>query len=79
MTCPRCQGCMVSDLFLDLAETQGMWMRAARCMNCGHVIDAVMERNRQQAIKKSIQTENDVVLPTSEPVFDRSPSDTNML
>ena len=48
MTCPRCQGCMVSDLFLDLAETQGMWMRAARCMNCGYVIDPVMEANRQR-------------------------------
>ena len=50
MTCPRCQGFMVSDLFLDLAETQGMWMKAARCMNCGYVMDPVMERNRQQAI-----------------------------
>jgi hypothetical protein len=50
MTCPRCQGFMVSDLFLDLAETLGMWMKAARCMNCGYVMDPVMERNRQQAI-----------------------------
>ena len=50
MTCPRCQGFMVSDLFLDLAETQGMWMKAARCMNCGYVLDPVMEKNRQQAI-----------------------------
>ena len=50
MTCPRCQGFMVSDLFLDLAETQGMWMKAARCMNCGYVMDPVMERNRQQAL-----------------------------
>ncbi len=48
MTCPRCQGCMVSDLFLDLAETQGMWMQAARCMNCGYVMDPVMEANRQR-------------------------------
>ena len=48
MICPRCQGCMVSDLFLDLAETQGMWMKADRCMNCGYVIDPVMETNRQR-------------------------------
>ena len=45
MACPRCEGFMVLDLFLDLAETQGMWMQAARCMNCGHVIDPVMEAN----------------------------------
>ncbi len=54
MTCPRCQGCMVSDLFLDLAETQGMWMKAARCMNCGHVIDPVMEANRQRPTTTSL-------------------------
>ncbi len=70
MICPRCQGLMVSDLLLDLAETQGMWMKAARCMNCGHVIDAVMERNRQQAINLPIQMDTDAVLPTSEPLFD---------
>ena len=59
MTCPRCQGFMVPDLLLDLAETQGMWMKAARCMNCGYVIDPVMERNRQQAIITSMLVKND--------------------
>ena len=59
MTCPRCQGLMVSDLFLDLAETQGMWMKAARCMNCGYVMDRIMEKNRQQAIVTPILVKND--------------------
>ena len=48
MTCPRCQGLMVGDLSCDLAETQGMWVKTIRCMNCGHVTDPTMEKNRQQ-------------------------------
>jgi hypothetical protein len=58
MTCPRCEGFMVSDLFLDLAETQGMWMQAARCMNCGHVIDPVMESNRQRPTPTTVLAKN---------------------
>jgi uncharacterized Zn finger protein len=46
MTCPRCKGLMVGDLSCDLAETQGMWVSTTRCMNCGHVTDATIEKNR---------------------------------
>ena len=46
MTCPRCQGLMVGDISCDLAETQGMWVSTTRCMNCGHVTDATIEKNR---------------------------------
>jgi uncharacterized Zn finger protein len=47
MTCTRCQGCMAEDHFLDLMETRGeMWIRAWRCLNCGNVLDHVMEQNR---------------------------------
>jgi len=49
---------MVSDLLLDLAETQGMWMKAARCMNCGYLVEPVMERNRQQPIITPILVKN---------------------
>ena len=58
MTCPRCQGFMVSDLFLDLAETQGMWIQAARCMNCGYVRDPVMEANRLRPTTPPILVKN---------------------
>ena len=79
MTCHRCQGFMVSDLVLDLAETQGMWIKIARCMNCGYVMDPVMERNRQQSISTRILAENAVLLPQSSPVPNRSSGDTNLL
>ncbi len=48
MTCPRCEGLMVGDLSCDLAETQGMWVSTTRCMNCGHVTDPTIEKNRMQ-------------------------------
>ncbi len=50
MRCPRCEGLLVRDVCCDLAETQGMWVKTTRCMNCGHVTDPTMERNRQQVI-----------------------------
>jgi len=47
MTCTRCQGCMAKDHFLDLLESsEDMWLTGWRCLNCGHVYDPVMERNR---------------------------------
>ena len=47
MTCMRCQGCMTKDHFMDLLESSGdMWLTGWRCLNCGHVYDPVMERNR---------------------------------
>lgn len=50
MNCLRCHGLMVKDHFMDFEGTIGhMWMTAWRCMNCGHVCDSMIERNRQLA------------------------------
>ncbi len=54
MICPRCQGLMVGDLSCDLAETQGMWVKTTRCMNCGHVTDPTIEKNRAQSIPSAV-------------------------
>ena len=48
MSCPRCQGLMVRDMCWDLEETQGMWIHTTRCMNCGHVSEATMDKHRLQ-------------------------------
>jgi hypothetical protein len=38
---------MVKDHFMDFEGTMGhMWMTGWRCMNCGHVYDPMIERNR---------------------------------
>lgn len=48
MTCTRCQGCMAKDHFIDLMESaESMWMAGWRCLNCGNVLDSVMEQNRR--------------------------------
>jgi len=47
MTCMRCHGCMAKDHFIDLLESaESVWMTGWRCLNCGNVLDPVMERNR---------------------------------
>lgn len=56
MTCPRCQGLMVADLSCDLEETQGIWVKTTRCMNCGHVTDPTIEKNRLRSIPQAVQS-----------------------
>lgn len=39
---------MAKDHFIDLMESaESMWMAAWRCLNCGNVLDPVIERNRR--------------------------------
>mgnify|MGYP003335610088 CR=1 FL=1 len=48
MNCSRCRGLMTKDYFMDFEGTAGhMWMAGFRCLNCGHIYDPVIERNRQ--------------------------------
>jgi uncharacterized Zn finger protein len=38
---------MIEEHFLDMQGAFGeMWTTSLRCMNCGHVHDAVIEQNR---------------------------------
>lgn len=49
MSCSRCCGLMIKDHYMDHEGTSGYtWISAWRCMNCGHVHDTTIERNRQQ-------------------------------
>lgn len=48
MDCTRCQGLMTEDHFMDMEGTMGfMYMKGWRCLNCGHVADALIEANRR--------------------------------
>jgi len=39
---------MTRDHFLDLQESGGeWWLEGWRCINCGHVYDPVLEKNRR--------------------------------
>lgn len=46
--CSRCGGLMVSDFCMDLLNSTGeLDFAAQRCVQCGEVVDPVIERNRQ--------------------------------
>ena len=46
--CTRCGGLMVSDFCMDLLNSTGeLEFAAKRCVQCGEVVDAVIERNRR--------------------------------
>lgn len=47
MRCNRCRGCMIRDQFLDLLDDTGQVNFIAwRCLNCGEVFDAVVQKHR---------------------------------
>ena len=43
MRCPRCSGAMVFERFQDMLDLYYAW----RCVNCGRIVDPVVERNRE--------------------------------
>ena len=62
MECRRGSGLMVEDHFIDLQGTGGlMWKKVWRCMNCGHVVDPLIEANRRlDAAALLVMAHNDV-------------------
>jgi uncharacterized Zn finger protein len=47
-TCTRCGGFMVSDFSIDLLDSAGeSELALKRCVQCGEVVDAVIQRNRR--------------------------------
>ena len=46
MRCARCQGFMVWDHLLDMGQADSLWAFAWRCINCGEVLDAVIQDHR---------------------------------
>lgn len=47
MNCPRCNGLMVVDHFIDMQDDSGqLWLQGWRCMICGEVVDPTIARHR---------------------------------
>ncbi len=46
MECTRCAGMMVVDHYVDIAGSS-MLVRTWRCINCGAVVDPLINHNRQ--------------------------------
>ncbi len=49
MRCKRCNGLMNGESVINCAEgTSQAWLEISRCINCGHVEDAIILENRFQ-------------------------------
>jgi hypothetical protein len=47
MKCARCRGLMVVDRLLDMGQADILWAFVWRCINCGEVLDAVIQHHRR--------------------------------
>ena len=64
MHCSRCYSLMAKDHLLVFENaTRRMLMDGYRCMNCGHVLDAVIEQHRPALQEKVL------VFPSGEPDY----------
>jgi len=53
--CSRCKGLMVVDQCVDAMGDAGhLDFQARRCVQCGEVIDPVIQENRRVQLKKSL-------------------------
>lgn len=48
-TCPRCQGFLVDDWLLDMAQGGYLWGAGRRCVNCGHIMQVRACASRARA------------------------------
>lgn len=49
MTCIRCEGLMVPEWYSDLLDETGqITFTAWHCLNCGEVVDCLIDANRQR-------------------------------
>lgn len=48
MQCVRCQGLMIADRFVDLAQSGDAEFNGWRCLVCGNITDPVMAANRRK-------------------------------
>lgn len=49
MNCPKCNGLMIYEKFMDMAETSSYFFYGWRCVSCGNVIDSLIMANRANA------------------------------
>lgn len=53
MTCPRCQGLLISDYLYSKDEALSV-LYIWRCLNCGETFDSLIIRNRITPIGKEV-------------------------
>ncbi|NOS77663.1 MAG: hypothetical protein HOP35_06925 [Nitrospira sp.] len=70
--CSRCGGLMVSDFCMDLLNSTGeLEFAAQRCVQCGEVVDPVIQRNRH--LRQDMRTIRNVPRPVANNFGAKSP------
>jgi hypothetical protein len=61
---------MEEDHFLDVLESEGeMWITAWRCLNCGNVLDHIVEQNRMKYAAHPVASYTDVPVKEADAGF----------
>lgn len=50
MECPRCQGLMLYEEFMDLEESDEYTFYGWRCIACGNIVDETIVHNRSHGV-----------------------------
>ena len=65
-TCNRCGGLMVTDFCVDLLNSTGeLEFAAKRCVQCGEVVDPVIQRNRRLRQESRNARSTEKMLPST--------------
>lgn len=58
--CPRCEGFLVDDWLLDMAQGGYLWGAGRRCVNCGHIMQiGVCQDRAPRASESSARSSSD--------------------
>lgn len=46
MKCPKCEGLMIYEKFMDMEESSNFYFYGWRCLSCGNIVDSTIVANR---------------------------------
>lgn len=52
MKCPKCDGLMIYEKFMDMAESSSFFFYGWRCISCGNIVDSTIIANKIYADRR---------------------------
>jgi len=52
MKCPKCDGLMIYEKFMDMGESSSFFFWGWRCVSCGNIVDSTIMANKVCANRK---------------------------
>ena len=46
MKCPKCDGFMIYEKFMDMGESSSFFFYGWRCISCGNIVDSIILANK---------------------------------